>query len=465
MSKRKSHVTVIYKLTDNEALELRKSTPKTLNEALYNTPVDTYQTDSGYHKELASGHYLYVSAHENELQCELESVDNLEMLILNNHQDLQLVFLDKRGNEMKMLKPEIGNKTISFDKNLNVYRIPTTNRQGIVSVLHEGHTNFFQIGRQYNNTFGARTKRRILYTFPIKQMLAPFRYVYGVSRSLIRNGYMYPPPIYHKVRDRVIRIIDGKDYEGFMVLNKPKYKPDDTVKIKAYVTTRKGRPIAKVLELKLSNWSYSHTSKKISELKSYRPGCYATEFVLTDSLNLLLDMNYTLRLDDKRIRHNYPTSRFKYEQYELKQNNFFLRALESDLTKTKPKVIFLKGTDSNEMPLFDVNVELIARAKTITGFYDKQLFIPDTLWKHSLKLDPLGETRVTIPDSIFLNAAYQIELSAIFRNAENEPQTRTVDLRYDSKSPEYESRIEGDSVLFSSNTVACSLTSTQTPLL
>ena len=78
-------------------------------------------------KSLLPGHYLYVTARENELQCELESVDNLKLLILNNHRDLQLVFLDLKGNEIKTLKPEIGHRVIPFDNNLNIYKIQLIN--------------------------------------------------------------------------------------------------------------------------------------------------------------------------------------------------------------------------------------------------------------------------------------------------------------------------------------------------
>jgi TonB-dependent SusC/RagA subfamily outer membrane receptor len=449
-AKRKSYVTIIYQLTDAEALQLLKSKPDKLSESLYHSPVDVYSPDSGYHKELQPGHYLYVTAQENKLQCELESVNNLAMQILNNHRDLQLVFIDKQGAELKSLQPKVESRQVPFDKNLNVYRIPTTNKQGFISVNHQGHTNFFNIGRQYNNTLGARAKRRILYTFPVKQVLAPFRYVYRSTKSLIQWGRIDPPPVYYKVRDKAVQWFDGLTYEGFMVLNKPKFKPGDTVKMKAYITTTKGRPVSRNLELKLTSWSRGYANKKVADVKPYRPGCYTAEFVLTDSLNLLLDQQYSVTLEGKNYRHDYPSKTFHYEHYDLKQNNFFLRTLETDLTKNNPKVIFLKGTDSNEMPLFDIHVELTAITKSVHTFYDTKLFVPDTLWKHSLKLDPLGETRVTIPDSVFRNASFDIELSAMFRNAENETQVRSVSLKYDAQSPEYESKLEGDSVLFSS---------------
>ena len=35
---------------------------------------------------------------------------------------------------------------------------------------------------------------------------------------------------------------NGKNYKGYMVFNKPKYMPHDSVKIKAYVVNKNGNP-------------------------------------------------------------------------------------------------------------------------------------------------------------------------------------------------------------------------------
>jgi hypothetical protein len=441
-----SHHTAIYQLTPLEARELLENEDKALKNSYFHTVVDYFASDSIYRKTLPPGHYLYVKTLADQLACELESINNLEMEILNNHRDLQLVFLDKKGNEVRSLKPKVKNRTVAFDKTLNVYRIATTNKQGLVTVEHEGHVNFFSLRRQYNNTFLARTKRRIFYTFPLKQVLAPVRYVYRSTKSLIQWGHIDPPPVYYKVRDY---FENDRTFDGFMELNKPKYKPGDTVKLKAYVTNKKGKPQTKDLDVMLTSWSYGRFNKKLTTLKPYRPGCYAFEFALADTLKLSLDQQYTVDLNDKHY-NNYPSARFHFEQYELKQNNFTLRSPETEFSRNKPKVIFLKGTDINDMPLFDIQVELLVTTESFQQSYDKLLFVPDTLWRHSLKLDPFGETRITLPDSIFLNAAMEVEITAIFRNTENEIHSKNVKVRYDARLPEYTATLEKDSVKFSS---------------
>jgi len=445
-SRRGSHFTAIYKLQKNEALEFIQNENPILKSSYFHTLVDYFHTDSVYREELPPGHYLYVKTIAGQLFGELESVNNLEMKILNNSRDLQLVFIDGKGKEVKSLKPMVDQKLIRFDNTLNVYRIPTTNKQGIVSVTHEGHENYFDIKRQYNNTFGARAHRRIFYTTPIRQITSPFRYIYRSAKSLIKWGRIDPPPIYYETR----KLFEEKTFEGFMITNKPKYRPGDTVMLKAFITTRKGKPIKKEFDLYLGAWYGNSTRKTLGHLKPYRPGAYALEFVLSDSLKLNLDTQYHLTLGDKKDKHNYPYEGFWFEQYELKQNDFSIRSNENKLSKNKSKIIFLKGTDSNDMPLYDIDVSLVMTTKSVSEFYDPFLFVPDTLWTHNLKLDPLGETRVTIPDSIFLNAAFDVEVSALFRNAENEIQIKTLNLNYDSQLPEYQSKLSNDSIYFSS---------------
>ncbi len=123
------------------------------------------------------------------------------------------------------------------------------------------------------------------------------------------------------------------------------------------------------------------------------------EFILNDSLKLSLDKNYTVQLKDKR-NNRYPNQTFALEHYELDQNFFSLKpAPENKLSE--PASVLLKGTDSNDMPLYDIQAEVLVKPKKIIDFFEKKVFVPDTLWTHSVKLEPLGDSRVTLPAIIF----------------------------------------------------------------
>ena len=366
------------------------------------------------------------------------------MAILNNHRDLVLLFHDRNGNEIKTLEPRIGIRSIPFTKKLNAYRIGTTNRQGWISVLYQGHTSYFDIKRQYNNTLPARTKRRVLGTFPINHILSPIFYIGRTVKSFFNYPHISPPGIYYRVR----KLFAQKNYNGYVVLNKPKFKPGDTVKLKAYIVKKNGKPIHNTLQVEISGYRGNYWEKKLGEITSYRPGAYVYEFVLDDSLKLELDRRYSIHLIDKRQNDNYPSVSFEYEQYELKQNFFSIRS--SDSPPHKPATIFLKGTDANDLPLYDVSAEVLVMSKNVNAFERPSIFVKDTLWIHSMKLDPLGETSIALPDSIFPKAEIDYEVTAIFTNADNERHVKNLNLKYTYKIPVADTEIKNDSVIFTS---------------
>ncbi len=266
-SRTSSYHTIVYQITNEEARALYRHNNSSVGPDYFHTLIDTYPTDSVYKKKLSTGHYLFVKSIANQAETILESVNNLDMKILNNSRDMLLVFHDQAGMEIQDIKPEIKNRHIPYSKKLNAYRLSKTNKQGHIFVEHEGHHNFFNVKRQYNNTLATRTKRRVLYTFPINHIVSPFTYTYRSISGLIKYGSISPPGIYYRSR----RLFEVRNHEGYLVLNKPKFKPGDTIKIKAFITTRRGNPIAKTLEVFISAYS-PYINKKIGVVSPYRDG-------------------------------------------------------------------------------------------------------------------------------------------------------------------------------------------------
>lgn len=442
-SRSSSYYTFIYKITNEEAAVLYDHEDVPVKETYFHTVTDFFPTDSVYRKELPTGHYLFVTSRNANLDCELESINNLEMTILDNHRDLMLLFTDQKGEEIQSLEPRIGIRKIPYSGKLKAYRISTTNRRGTISVRYDGHVSFFEINRQYNNTLPARAKRRVLGTFPINHIISPVVYITRTVRGLFDYPHISPPGIYYRVK----RIFDPKTFKGYMVLNKPRYRPGDTVKLKAYVTTRKGKPVNRNVKVTLSGYRGGYFSKQMGSAEQYRTGGYVFDFVLSDSLKLSLDNDYSVTLSDKHY-NNYPSARFDFEQYELKQNFFFLRS--GDNPEHMPATLFLKGTDANDLPLYDVQVELTITSKSVNNYYERSVFMKDTLWVHTFKLDPLGETKVVLPDSVFPKASFEYVASAVFINAENERHVKEVTLHYNARKPLVESKVKNDSINFSS---------------
>ncbi len=440
-----SHFTFIYKITNQEAGRILQNSSAEIGESFFHTLIDFYPSDSIYQKKLPTGHYLFIKSDQEHLEIEMESVNNILIGILTNKRDLIFILMDKDGNELKGEHPFIKNHQVLFNEKYQAYRQAKTNRQGWIKVEREGHLNFFEIARKYNNTFPQQVQRRVLGTFPINHLAGIIMYVSRSVKSMIQYGYMQPPTFYYRMK----KIFDEKTFGGYMVLNKPKYKPGDTVRIKAFVVNKKGKAINKPLDVYIYGYGATKSiRKKMGKANTYAKGAYAFEFVLHDSLKLTLDKQVSIYLEDKR-GNNYPDQQFNYEQYELKQNNYTL-SQDKSKKKDSPITLTLKGTDSNDLPLYDIRAEVIVLSKSVNTFYDKITFIPDTLWVKNLKLDPLGDTRIDIPDSVFANANLHCEVSVAFTNADNERQVKTINMDYDRQTTAINVKVENDSLQLSS---------------
>lgn len=233
-SRTSSYYTFIYKLSNKQAGELY-SEIWNLENSYLNTLHDFFPTDSVYKKKLPIGHYLFVSAKSGDFTGELESVDNIDMKLLNNHRDLMMVFYDSLGKEIPDAKVSVKRKKVRFHLKTASYRLKKSNKRGLVSANFKGHTSYFEIDRQYNNGFLVRTGRKIIHSFPVKDIISPVIYLKNNIQNVINGGRLYLPPIFYKAT----RPFKPKQYTGFIVFNKPEYKPGDTVKLKAFSSNAK----------------------------------------------------------------------------------------------------------------------------------------------------------------------------------------------------------------------------------
>jgi alpha-2-macroglobulin len=405
-----SYNTFIYKLNDTQAEVLYKDLWN-LDSTFLTQLYDVYPIDSTYRKKLPFGHYVFVKAVGIHVQTELKSVNNLELNVLNNHRDLILVAQDSAGYELKNLTVKIGRRNIQYHEPTHTYRIKKSNTKGIVSVGYNGHTSYFELSRRYNNGFLTRTGNKILV---------------GVDKLVSPIGRLFRP----------------KPLTGYLAFNKPIYKPDDTVKLKAYLTTLKGKSFAKETEVFLVS-NYPSVRKKIGTILPVRKGSYPFEFFLHDSLSLLLDETYEVQLSRKS--RELISGSFKYEQYELKQNTYTVqKEIDSD---KKTSVLLLKGTDSNNMPLYDVKVEILLKTVAIRKYYNQKVFVPDTLWFHETKLEPSGETRIILPDTLFPAADLDYSAEVTFLNTEKERTTKTISLELLKEKLPVSLALQNDSLL------------------
>jgi hypothetical protein len=424
-SRRSSYLTHIYKINNDQAEKLYRSIWKA--DTTYLTHLfDTYPTDSAYKKKLPVGHYLIVRVQDDDVVYDLRSVNNLDLHLLNNHRDLLMVLSDSAGHEITEAVVHVRSAKVPFQRKVRAYRLPKSSQKGLVRVDHDGHASFFEIDRRINNTFFVRTARSVPRTFPINHLISPYFFVRDNIRRISYGSPLQPPGLYYLLTSPFRR----KQLTGYMVFNKPEFRPGDTLFVKAFITTRKGRPVQRSLSAKLESYGYGVVPKKLSTPRPVGKGAYVLEVPLHDSLGLKLDQRYIIRFTEAKDR-NVVSSSFHYAAYELKNNTFSARSEQR--SKLHAPILYLKGEDSNNMPLFDVQVKILLRPKKIEKYYADRMFIPDTLWTHQLRLDPIGETRVSIPDSVLPAVQMSYEAQITFYNAERERTVKLVTLKHDAE--------------------------------
>lgn len=431
--------TYIYKLLPEEALKLFKGNMQQVNEKYLHTKLDSFLTLKSPPNNLQPGNYLIVKAENNHIQYELKTIGNLQFSLLNNYSDLVILLHSMEGAIISKAVVFIGQKRIPFDSVTKTFRVNKRIGSGLIKVYQDDVLYLFPITKKKSNYYHKPGfGNKLIYSTPIKYISIPIA-------KLFRN------------KQKRYNYSGITDYEykhsGFIVCNKPKYKPGDTVKCKAVVMKRNGKPVNEKLLLRLSD-SQLDKDTILAVLSPYRPGAYTYQFVLSDSLDIDLDEKYTLSLETLCSRKydygNYDgdlderefalkrqvlvRGNFEYEDYELGSINFTARADKEENHRGNPVAVYLKARDENDLAVLDGRVQIYVLPKqAVNGkFFNDKLFIPDTLWNYSTTLDAIGETKIVIPDSIFPKASFEYIISCNFLNSNNELETKELDLSFDN---------------------------------
>lgn len=83
-----------------------------------------------------------------------------------------------------------------------------------------------------------------------------------------------------------------------------------------------------------------------------RPGSYEFALPLTDTLGLRVGTTANLTLEDAHAQ-TVAEGDFRFEDYELNNNQFTLRMLEKEPRRGQPQAAFMRGSDASELNLLD----------------------------------------------------------------------------------------------------------------
>ncbi len=445
-SRQTSYWRYAYQLTEPEAQLIYTKGMREVDSSFFHTVVDSLPTDSVRSQlRLPVGHYLLVYIESDNLYAELLSVDRLEVEFLNNKQDLGLIVHDSLGQPVADAGVYLRHKHIPYDRKTQRYQLRNTYKHGLLRVDYQGHSSYFGVERSGKKRRIIRFKnlhRRILYR-------APVGYLWRPVRTLVRSiRYGNPSGWVEKLLGLFDPLYDnrGEKSSGYLVFDQPKYRPGDTVHFKAWIANKKGKPLNKEMEVWLKSPYFSDgVNKQLTTLSPERKGVYYYEFVLADSLKLKLDKSYSIEVGLDKYRP-YQTGNFYLEDYELDETTYTFRTDPAKHSPGVPMAFYAEGKDANDLNLLDANLELILTPNQLDQVATDFLFLPDTIWVHKQRLDPVGETKILLPDSLLPPANLTYTAQAIFTNAANERHEEYKRLRYLNEPRQLKLDLEADTL-------------------
>ncbi len=451
-SRKTSEQTYIYKLTEKEAEVLNKKGAKKVDSTFFHTLVTSYPTDSIFTEKLPSGHYLKTYSEKNKQQVFYTYVADFDVFVLNNNTDLSIQVYNLEGKIIRDAEVKTGIHKLRFDDKTQCYVLRKSyKRKGFLKVSYRGNTAYFQLtGTQQYSRFGLGM-RKLLYVSPVKYLWKPIDLAARIPGDAINSiRYQWPQGTIASINRFFKRVFNpteyydekGLGYKGYIVFNKPKYLPGDTVKFKAFAVNKKGKPLDKKVNVRLYNYK---KSIRLAELNPYRPGAFEYQFFLHDSLDLTLDKSYSVYLEDKN-ENTYIQSSFHYEDYELNHTKLTLNVPSEKHYKGREFHLFAKGTDDNELNLMDARLEITATSRKTENYINDKVFVHDTLWSHKMDLAPTGETEIIVPDSGFPEANIRYNLEVRMLTSDNKTFSEQKQITYYHQKEGFELNAENDSI-------------------
>ncbi|MBX2872287.1 MAG: carboxypeptidase-like regulatory domain-containing protein [Saprospiraceae bacterium] len=417
---------LIFRISAEEAKELYKHGDKPIPDSYFHTVVDSFGIDR-YVPEAAqrNGHYLYVRANREELEIFLNSTHTHHVLSVNNDRDLMLRVLNEEGTAIEDAQLKLGSKTIPYDPSVGSYRIKKRNRGGFLAVYLPTDTLFYEIDPKDSKGLLSKRYRHFTETQFGYYLTSPIRWggqIYHYLRRLVLYGSWRPP--------RKYRRNGARSLHGYMLTHKPKYEPGDTVRLKAYATSPKGKPINR--SLRITAKRYRQASTILDTLvEPITSGAFLLDWAIPDTVKL--DQDYTITVTHPRHRkwdgliHN-----FQYEAYQLDEVNYELQLPQDTFQRGERFVLTASAKDQNDLPVYDASIKLHVIVNRLLSFHADEIIIPDTLWAYEGSVVEAGKVDIVIPDSIFPAVRMRAQIAAVFSNSNGELQEKK---RYFHYSP------------------------------
>ncbi|NDV67210.1 carboxypeptidase-like regulatory domain-containing protein [Bacteroides sp. 224] len=374
-----SDETFVFQINNKEALKLLQSNNYTpIISKMLHTPIGSFK---GTWTDMPEkGHFIFANIYKNTINYRYHPVMPFQVFLFKEYGVLTLQVVDKEGVIRKDAKVKLHKKRVYYDRISQTYTIndESNKTMRVLTVELDGYQAFFDLQKHIVN--------------PIWN----------------NNGSPHRPEFY-----------------SYLITDKNKYKPNEKVRFKSYSLTGSKRPLKKNLEVWLKSSNYNnYFYKKITEVPAHRPGGFAGEIQLHDSLKLRLDTDYSIHLREAGGRIVANTS-FRYEDYELLGNKLDIGLSMHNHYYPHTNKLEIRATDANGLLLPDLKADITIKRRNVLKSYTSVLLLPDTLLHRQMILDPYAPTLIDIPASLFGESDCEYEVSVSAVTVDNQPMVRT----------------------------------------
>ncbi len=429
--KRGSHFTNIYKISAKDAIEYYKwdSIPVARFE---NAPVfKTCRTRYEAEDSLLLGFYVFVTVEGSNVKAEIFNKTNLVVLTVNNRKKLQLDIRTTKGEPVTNASVFVGKKEAIYNKGSHTFWVKQIAfEENDVFVYSPGDTMITRVETQDNLSRSIREQKRI-----------------NFKKSKVYSAISWLPR-----KTKALFSKKQKSYRsgvtGYVIFNKPKYKPLDTVRFKAYLIDKKWDRYEKTVNVRLNYYARGNNQVvPLYTIKAVSPGAYTNSFVLGDSIPT--DIKCWLELVDKDQKILVKEV-FSLEEYVLDEIGTQSFTADKEIYYKADSMVFkASAKDANGLYVMDATARLVLTVNKIDTFFKDRLLVPDTLYNKEVKLETSTETRFVIPPGTMPAANIDINARLVFKNSNNELQQKKLDIKYLFYSKELLVKEEADSLLVS----------------
>jgi hypothetical protein len=397
---------LFFRLTANEAAQLYHEVVPSPDSSYFHTPISEKQAKQ------ETGHYLRVNLSGESYEASLYATNNIRVELLNSQHDFSLLVKDTLGNNLPAAQVFLNKRSVPFDPKTQNYHLKRAPKEGFLEVKIAQDIAYYKVeptGRKISGLVTSYNRFKYtriggIVTFPFRFLGKPIKYL---ITNIRRGNWISPKEFFFRRKYRLL--------QGYIAFSQPVYRLGDTMRLKAFVASPKGRPLKRNLTFTIAE-RYLDDPALVQKISPEKPGSYIMEWPLMDTLTI--DEDYSVAIAHPRHKKWMNLrSKFRLEEFELDEINYELKTTCTEFHRGEKCILQLSAKTTNGLSIPDAEAEIYLLANQIKDFNAERVVVPDTLWHNKVSLGVRGETQVVLPDSVIPAVSLTLNCKVKFLNS------------------------------------------------